>query len=240
MGGGTLFISRAVNLHTEYKQQLESWGYRDITVTAVEKDGLNMLIDELKPRLLIMCSRFYEIATPYMMGELVKLYPKLITAVVSFDDYSLNRAAYFLFHGVKSYADRREGMEEFNKGMKLIREGKQYISPMVQKVINGMEWPDVNNKMTKRLLDCLLMLCCGYRVQRMCDTLHLGRSTVENHLHRLYEVFNVEGREEMVALAWRLHLVTDDDLKFYDDRILDFSMPDWAEKKKEIDRRIAC
>jgi len=237
---GTLFVSRAVNLHNDYKQQLESLGFRDVTVTAVEKDGLNMLIDELKPRLLIMCSKFYDIATPYMMGELVKQYPKLNTAAVSFDDYSLSRAAYFIFHRVKSYADKWEGIEEFNKGMRLIRDGEKYISPMVQKVVNGMEWPNVDNKMTKRLLECLLMLCCGYRVQRMCDRLHLGRSTVENHLHRLYEVFSVEGREEMVALAWRLRLVNDDDLKFWDDRVLDFSLPDWAEKKKEIDMRIAC
>jgi len=238
--GGTLFVSRAVNLHPEYKQELESLGFRNVTVTAVEKDGLNMLIEEMKPRLLMMDSRFYEIATPYMMGEIIKLFPKLNTAAVSLDDYPLNRAVYFQFHGVKSYVDKWEGMKEFNKGMRLIRDGEQYISPMLQKAMSRINvWPDVNNKMTKRLLECLLMLCCGYRVQRMCDKLHLGRSTVENYLHRLYEIFSVEGREEMVALAWRLHLVTDDDIKFYDDRILDFTLPDWAEQKKQIDRRIA-
>ena len=239
MAGGTLFVSRAVNLHTEDKQELERLGFRDVAVTAIEKDGLNNLIDELKPRLLMMNSRFYEIATPYMMGEILKLFPKLNTAAVSLDDYPLNRAAYFLFHGVKSYADKWEGMEEFCKGMKLIRDGEQYISPMLYKVIKRINvWPDVNNKMTKRLLECLLMLCCGYRVQRMCDKLHLGRSTVENYLHRLYEIFSVEGREEMVALAWRLHLVNDDDIKFYDDRVLDFTLPDWAKQKIEIDRRM--
>ena len=239
MAGGILFVHRAVNLHSEYKRQFAGLGFKDITVTAVEKDGLNMLIDELKPRLLIMSSRFYEIATPYMMGEILKLFPKLNTAAVSFDDYSLCRAAYFIFHGVKSYVDMWEGMEEFNKGMKLVRDGKKYIAPMLDKVISEMNCPDVNNKMTKRLLECLLMLCNGYRVHRMCDIMQLGRSTVENHLHRLYEAFGVEGREEMVALAWKLHLVNDDDIKFYDDRILDFYLPDWAEKKKEIDRRIA-
>ena len=239
MGGVTLFVSRAVKLHNDYKQQLEGLGFRNVTVTTVEKDGLNLLIDELKPRLLMMCSNFYDIATPYMMGQLVKTYPKMNTAAVSFENYSLSRAAYFIFHKVKSYADRWEGTEEFNKGMKLIRDGEKYISPMLNKVINDMEWPDVNNKMTKRLLECLLMLCCGYRVKRMCDTMHLTKSTVEIHLKRLYRAFNVEGREEMVALAWRMHLVSDDDLKFFDDKVLDFTMPDWVKKKKEIDMRIA-
>jgi DNA-binding NarL/FixJ family response regulator len=123
--------------------------------------------------------------------------------------------------------------------MRLIRAGEDYISPMLQKVIKTITPPDVNNKMSKRLLECVLMLCNGYRVHRMCDQLQLTKRTMENYLHRLYEAFNVEGREEMVALAWRLHLVNDDDIKFYDDRILSFYMPDWAEKKMEIDRRIA-
>ena len=239
VGGGTLFVSRAINLHNEYKQELESLGFRNVTVTAVEKDGLNNLIDELEPRLLLMDSRFYEIATPYMMGEIIKCHSDLYTAAVSFDDYPLCRAAYFIFYGVTSYVDKWEGMEEFNKGMKLVRDGEKYIAPMLDKVISGMDWPDVKSKMTKRLMDCVLMLCNGFRIKRMCDTMHLGRSTVENHLHHLYEIFGVEGREEMVALAWKLHLVNDDDIKFYDDRVLNFSMPDWMEKKKEIDRRIA-
>ena len=239
MTGGTLFVHRAVKLHPEYKKELESLGFRDVTVTDVERDGLEMLIDDLKPKILLMNSRFHGISTPYMMGDLVKRFPKLNTAAVSHDGYSLSRAAYFIFHGVKSYADRWEGVEEFHKGLRLIRDGEEYISPTLEKVIEKIKvWPDVDNKMSTRLLDCLLMLCNGYRVQRMCDELRLGRSTVENHLHRLYETFNVDGREEMVALAWKLHLVNDNDITFYDDRVLDFSMPDWMEKKKEIDRRM--
>ena len=239
--GGTLFVSRDVNLHSEHKEQLESLGFRNVVVTAAERDALNMLIAELNPRLVMMNSRFYEIGTPYMMGELLRLHTKTKMAAISLDDYPLNRAVFFLFQGVKSYVDRWDGMKEFNKGLRLLRDGEDYVSPLVDKISKSIDpWPDVNSKPTKRLLECLLMLCCGYRVQRMCEKLCLGRSTVENHLHRLYEIFNVEGREEMVALAWRLHLVCDEDIKFYDDRTLDFTLPDWAEQKKEIDRRIAC
>jgi len=72
MTGGTLLVSRAVKLHSDLKKELERIGFKDVSVTAAEKDGLNMVINELKPRLMIVGSGFYKSATPYMMALLKK------------------------------------------------------------------------------------------------------------------------------------------------------------------------
>ena len=238
MAGGVIFASRAVPLHTEIKQGLEGMGFRDVIVTAKEKDGLRMLIDEVKPRLLLMSAKFHEAGTPYMMGEIVKSYPKLNTAAVSTDGYPLTQAVFFMARGVKSYVEKWEGTDEFLKGMQEIRDGNKYISPMLQTLIDNTDvWPDINKEPTKRLLECLIMLCCGFKTDRIGERLQISKKTVENHLQSLYDIFHVRSREEMVAMAWRLEIVTKEDIQFYDDRVIDFPLPVWVEAKRQLDRK---
>jgi DNA-binding NarL/FixJ family response regulator len=234
---GVIFVSRAVPLHPDIKHDLECLGFMDVTVTANEKDGLYNLIDELKPRLLMMSAKFYEAGTPYMLGKIVKLFPKTRTAAISTDNYPLTQALFFKWRGVKAYVNKWEGMDEFIKGMKLVRDGEEYFSPMLQTLIdNTNEYNDIDRNTSKRLLECLIMLCCGFRTGRIGENLHISKSTVENHLQCLYDTFHVANREEMVAMAWRLELVTKDDIQFYDDRVLDFPLPDWAKAKRQINK----
>ena len=76
--GGTLLVSRTSALLPHYKKRLEEvYGFNDVSVTDVDKDGLNSIIAELKPKIVLMSSWFYQAGTPYMTGELLKLFPKL-------------------------------------------------------------------------------------------------------------------------------------------------------------------
>jgi len=77
MAGGTLVVSRATNLFSHLKKRFEQLGFTDVTVTGVEKDGLYMLISELKPRLVIVGAEFYLSATPYMMSGLLRRFKGL-------------------------------------------------------------------------------------------------------------------------------------------------------------------
>jgi len=238
VAGGTLFVSRAVPLHSDIQHSLEGMGFKDVTVTAKEKDGLNMLIEEVKPKLLLISAKFYEAGTPYMMGELLKVHPKLNIAAVATDNYPLTLAAYFIWRGVKSYVNKWEGIEEFHKGMQAIRDGKPYKSPMLKTLMEDMRgYPDLKKHTTKRLMECLIMLCCGFKTERIGSNLHISKKTVENHLKCLYEIFHVGSREEMVAMAWRLDIVTKEDLQFYDNRVIDFPIPEWVQAKRLMDRK---
>jgi|GEM_PF-720687 len=240
MPGGTLFVSRAENLFSHYKKLFEgAYGYKDISFTGADKDGLNMVINESKPRMLMMDSWFYQAATSYMTGELLGLFPRLNIAIVSFHDYPPSLAAWFIWHGAKSYINFWDGEDEFKKGVTAARDGRRYVSPLVQTLIESRdEWPDTKCKVTKRMMECLILLCCGFVPERIGQELHLSRKTVNNHLDRLYDTFHARNREEMVAMAWTLRLVTPGDIRFIDKGPLNRKLPAWAAVKKETDRRI--
>lgn len=237
MAGGTLVVSRAEKLYPHFKKRFEQLGFDGVTVTGAEKDGLYMLINELKPRLLVIGSGFYQAGTPYMTGELHMRFPKLNIAAISTDDYPLSLAPWFIWHGVKSYVNLWEGLEEFYRGLQFVREGRQYISPLVQNIIERHhEWPDTRSKATKRQMECLIMLCCGFEPERIGKELHISRRTVYNHLDDLYGIFHVKNREEMIALAWSMGLVSPKDIRFYSRRPEGVRLPEWAEIKMSMNK----
>jgi len=237
MSGGVLLVTRAEKLHNECKAWLEALGFENVTVTSKEKDGLNTVIGSINPQLVIIGSGFYQFGTPQMIGELLRLFPKLNIAVVSVHDYPLSDAPWFIWHGAKSYVNLLEGYDEFKRGLRIVWEGKPYISPKVQKLIDRCnEWPDTKNKMTKRQKECLVMLCCGFIPDQIGEALHISRSTVNNHLNSLYRTFNAGSREEMIALAWEMELVTTKDIRFYSRKKERRPLPEWAVVKKKCDR----
>jgi DNA-binding NarL/FixJ family response regulator len=235
--GGVLALSRASELHTEIQGRLEASGFEDVTVTGKENDALNTVICNKKPRLVIIDSWFYQDGTPYRIGELVKLFPKLNIAVVSVHDYPVSRAPWFIWEGAKSYLSLWEGHEEFHRGLQIVREGGQYISPKVKKLIDHFEeWPDTRSKMTKRQKECLVMLCCGCIPDQIGEILNISKKTVYNHLKSLYNTFHVGSREEMIALAWEMELVTPKDIRFYNRKRELNPLPEWAAVKRKCDR----
>jgi DNA-binding NarL/FixJ family response regulator len=234
-----LVVSRAINLFPYYKKQLEDLGFEGVEMTSEEKDSLNMLIGDKKPRLVIADSRFYQAATPFMLGQIRKLFPELRIAAVSLYEFPDSIAAWFIFHGVKSYVNLWDGYEEFYHAMKEVREGREYISPRVKEAIDRFrEWPDTNNEATNRLMEILVLLCNGFTADSIGKELQLSRKTVYNHMDRLYAAFNAACRDEMVAKAWILHLVTEKDISFLDRRNEAAPLPEWAAAKQNIERRL--
>jgi DNA-binding NarL/FixJ family response regulator len=236
---GTLVVSRAVILFPHVKPKLEELGFTNITLTGVRKDGLNMLINDVKPDLLIMGSGFYTAGTPYMIGELHKLFPDLNIAVVSVFNYPLRRAPWFIWHGANSYIDLWDkGLDEFYRGLKIVSNGGNYISPKTERVIKDqVVYPDTDNTITKRMQECLIMLCCGFDPEQIGEELHITRKTVYNHIGFLYKAFHAGNREEMIAIAWELELITREDIMFYRKQDYDIPLPEWAEvNKKTMDK----
>jgi len=235
--GGVLALSRAAELRTEIQRRLEMSGFEDVTVTDEENEALNTVICNKKPRLVIIDSWFYQDGTPYRVGELIKLFPKLNIAVVSVHDFPVSRAPWFIWEGAKSYLSLWEGYGEFQRGLRIVREGKQYISPKVQRLIEHCEeWPDTKSRMTKRQKECLVMLCCGLIPVQIGEILHISRSTVYNHLNSLYNAFHAGSREEMIALAWEMELVTPQDIRLYNRKKECLPLPEWAAVKWKCDR----
>jgi DNA-binding NarL/FixJ family response regulator len=235
---GTLMVSRAKKLFPQIKKRLEDLGFPDVEVTGEEKDSLNRVINEKKPRLILVGSGFYQAGTPYMMGELLRLFPKLNIAALSVYDFPDSLATYFIWRGVKSYVSLFEGFDEFHQGLKEVREGKNYISPAVRQLIELFpEWPDTKSKVTRRQMEVLILICNGFIPEHIADTLHVSRATVNWHLRELYNAFHVESREELIKIAFLLKIVTDKDLVFYNQKKNSEPLPEWAVIKQKMNRR---
>jgi DNA-binding NarL/FixJ family response regulator len=211
-----------------------------VEVTEEEKDSLNMVINEVKPRLVLMDSGFHHAGTPYMAGQILKRFPKLNIAAISAYEFPDSIAAWFIFYGIKSYLNLWEGMEEFCKGLQIVRQGGEYISPQLQKHIDLLsEWPKTNIEATMRLMEVLVLLCNGFTAESIGKELHLSRKTVYNDLDRLCAAFCVRNRYELVAKAWELQLVTEKDMRFLDRRMEPAPLPDWAAAKQKLGRATA-
>jgi DNA-binding NarL/FixJ family response regulator len=239
MLGGTLVVSRSRKLFPHYRKRFEELGFLNVDITGEEKDSLNRVINEKKPALVVVGSVFYKAGTPYMMGRLLKSFPKLNIAVVNLVDYPDDLAAWFIWHGVKSYVNVREGYEEFHHGLQEVRQGRSYISPNVQRLMDGFsEWPKTANDVTRRQMEVLIMTCSGFTPESIAGTLHVSRATVNWHLQELFNTFHVENRGKLMRTAFALKLVTDRDLVFYDWEMVVDPLPEWAVIKQKMNRRL--
>jgi DNA-binding NarL/FixJ family response regulator len=240
MPGGTLIVSRAIKLFPYYQRRLLELGFNDVEATGEEKDSLNSVINEKKPRLMLVGSGFYHAGTPYMMGRLLKLFPKLNIAAVSIGEFPDSLAVWFIWHGVKSYVNLWEGYDEFHLGLQEIRKGNSYITQNVQRLIDlSSEWPKTRSKdIPRRQMETLILLCNGFISDHIGNSMHVTGRTITTNLEELYKIFHVKNREELVAMAWGLGIVTDKDMCFYDRKRDTGPLPEWAGAKLNMNRRI--
>ena len=216
MTGGTLIVTRANNLHQHYKQRLEEFGFRNIFITDVERDGLRMLIDEMKPSLLIVEACFYETSTPYMLGVLHEDFPNLKIAVVNMLYYPENKAVRFIANGVQSYVSKIEGHDEFLKGMKCVKDGKAYISPNVKNIFNTLDiMPEPANRITRRQNEVLDLCCRGYDDLEIANLLHISKRTAETHRANIKKSLGVNTTIELYWAAVYAGLFKYDDNSFF-------------------------
>jgi len=216
MPGGTLVVSRAVNLYPFIRKKLTEMGFENVVVTGVEKDGLNMLIREMKPRLVFMGAKFYRSETPYMIAALHKAFPKLNIAAVCASDFPDDLAMYFIVNGARSYVNLLEGEEEFLKGMGEIRDGRAYIAPGVQRRIEMRSvYPRPTGELSGRQVAMARLIANGFTGAEIADTLHISEGTVDNGKSGIYTALNVRNEREVIRTAINLGIVRPEELDFF-------------------------
>jgi DNA-binding NarL/FixJ family response regulator len=213
MTRSTLVLSREVNLHSDLKTGLETLGYRDVTVSDADKDALNRLINELKPRLVLVSGDYYGCSTPFMIMRLLKLFPDLRIAAFSIGPYPTRYAVRFLENGLKSCVCLSDGVKQFVDGLKCIRDGGEFVSYSVQKTI--MEQPDIPDKsgeLTGRETEIVRLSCKGKTIDEIAETLHISINTVYNHKTKAKRKLDVRNGEELIGVAQHLGIIDLDEL----------------------------
>jgi DNA-binding NarL/FixJ family response regulator len=231
-----LLVSRNVNLLPWYKTCFEKFGFIDVHVTDKDKDGLNMLLRELKPRRIFIASDFYSIGTPFMIGIMRGKFPKLNINVASTTSYPEELAAYFIYHGANSYVNFLDGIEEFKHGIMQITKGEQYISPAVKPYYDSIDVPYCKSKVGKRLREVLFMICNGYSWKKMMDEMQISEFTLHYHIKELKKIFHVHSRDDLVKIALCLDLVKKTQLCFHENKKLVETLPDWVKTQIKLNR----
>jgi DNA-binding NarL/FixJ family response regulator len=204
----TLIVTRAIKLHQFYKKRLEEFGFNNLIITAADKDGLAMMIEDMKPCLVLVDACFYETSTPYMLGRLLDDFPTLNIAVVNMYNYPEDKAIRFILNGVHSYVNMFEGYDEFAKGLKIVRDGKDYVSPNILERINLLgEKPEPADKITLREDELIQQLCSGRKEKEIADIMAISLRTLHKHREKIYRNLDVDNRIDLFWTALSAGLV---------------------------------
>jgi DNA-binding NarL/FixJ family response regulator len=214
---GTLLLSREKQLYPCLIKQTKELGITNFEITGEERDSLNSLINDMKPRLVMVESGFYECSTPYMMGQLLKTFPKLnIVAVSAFSKIPDDLAMWFIINGVKSYVNFFEGPDEFFRGLYKVRDGLEYISPRVtERIEMRRELADPAGNVTPRHMEIIRLLCNGFTGREICKVLAIADQTLYDHKKKIYTFLNVRNENELIRVALFHGWIKPDELHFY-------------------------
>ena len=209
-------VSRAVNLYGHIKGRLETLGFDNVTVTGADKDGLSMLIREVKPRLVLMGCKFYQCCTPFMMADLHKQFPKLNIAALSVTDFPDDLAMYFIVNGVKSYVSFLDGDKQFYQGMAKIRDGREFVSEAVQRRLDMRSYyPEPSGSLTNRQVEITRLIANGFTGLEISKVLGISERSVDTRKNEIYKALNVRNENEVIRVAIYLGIIDPYELNFF-------------------------
>jgi DNA-binding NarL/FixJ family response regulator len=215
--GGTLLLSREKQLYPYFRKRLTELGFTHFAIAGEERDSLHSLINDLKPRLVLMGSGFYACSTPYMTGRLLKTFPKLNIAAVSvFYNIPDDLAMWFIVNGVRSYINFFEGPEEFYGGLNKVRQGKEYVSPgVIQRMNMRREMADPAGNITPRQMEIIRLICNGFTGHEICKVLAIAEDTLYVQKRAIYTNLNVRNENELIRVALYHGWIRVEELCFY-------------------------
>ena len=240
MAGGTLVVSRADKLYPFYKKYFEERGFTSVTITGMEKDALNMLIDDLRPKIVIIGAGFFQSAMVLMTSQLVKRHKGINFVIISTrpEPYPSALAMKCIVNGVKSFITITDGFEQFDQGIEQVKQGKSFISPSVLEELEEKdEVPKRSGDITEREIEVARLMRNGFEGQEIADELDISLRTVNYHKQEMYSKFGTRNELELVRVVGHLKLVNDDELNFYP-RKYDLRPLPLKKKKKETGIRI--
>ena len=218
MSGGTLVVSRADKLFPFYKKYFEDSGYTNVTLTSKESDALNILIDELKPSIVIIGAGFFSTATVMMTSRLVRRYKDINFVIISTkpEPYPPARAIQCIVNGVKSFITITDGIEQFDDGIKQVGEGKCFFSPSIFEELEKTDLlPSRTGDITEMEIEVARLMRNGFEGKEIANELGISLRTVNYHKHEMYKKLGVRNELELVKVIGELKLIRDDELDFY-------------------------
>jgi DNA-binding NarL/FixJ family response regulator len=205
---GILVVCRSLHMLPMARYVFARLGYGNVRGTSADGETLLQVIHEVKPMIIFLEADFYDIATPYMLGQILKKKPYLKIAVYSLSAYPADKEVQFIFHRAFGYINLQDGMADFYHGLKQLLRGEQYISRRVRKVIDKLEeYPALRLNDSKREDEVMGLLAKGYTTQQIADILKIGARTVERHKTNMFARYHIRNTPEMIKIGLQLEKI---------------------------------
>jgi DNA-binding NarL/FixJ family response regulator len=117
---------------------------------------------------------------------------------------------------IKSFLYFCDGEEQFNSGLKIIKNGESFVSQSVQKKYDKRDiLPKKTKELSPRLIEILKYVCNGFKAVEISKKLNISIATVEYYKKELFIIFSVRNEKELVRIALYLGYIKIDELDFY-------------------------
>lgn len=160
-----------------------------------------------------------DITLPGMSGQeaarrLIKRHPDMRVIMVT-GKIEAGPVRSLLSEGVAGYVTKGSTSEEMEEAIRTVLRGQQYLSPDVARqlaldTIRGEDSDNPFERLTQREAEIIRMLLRGHRNRQISETLHISEKTVSTHRVRAFEKLDIGTTAELVRLAMRHGLWSDD------------------------------
>ena len=180
----------------------------DIEVVGTARNGqevLDFLSDNETDVVLL------DINMPVLNGvetckQITKKYPHLHVVALSMYD----QQSYFkrmMQYGAKGYLLKDDNVEEIERAIRQVMEGKRYVSSQLQSMLSSIDFIAGNNKphfgseISSRELEVLQLVAEGHTDQEIASQLFISYHTVNSHRKKLLTKFDAKNTAELVKKA---------------------------------------
>jgi len=189
----------------------EAEGMKVIGVACSGEEAIEQT-DRLKPDLILMDINMPGIGGIEACRKISQKHPQVrIVALSVYADEPFPHQLMSL--GAHGYVSKNCPISELTNAIRLVSDGKRYLSQDVANKIALAKQPDQTpspfNELSYRELQVVIMTVEGRSIQDMADMLSISPKTVNTYRYRAYEKLSVKNDVELTRLAARYDLISD-------------------------------
>ena len=189
----------------------EAEGMKVIGVACSGEEAIEQT-DRLKPDLILMDINMPGIGGIEACRKISQKHPQVrIVALSVYADEPFPHQLMSL--GAHGYVSKNCPISELTNAIRLVSDGKRYLSQDVANKIALAKQPDQTpspfNELSYRELQVVIMTVEGRSIQDMADMLSISPKTVNTYRYRAYEKLSVKNDVELTRLAARYDLIND-------------------------------
>lgn len=170
-------------------------------------EDLLKLLCNIKPDIVFM-----DIKMPKLNGidttkKVIEQYPDIKVIALSMHDDEKYLDS-MLLAGAKGFLSKKVGIEDLEKAIQLVSQGKNYFSEDLLTILASKIQPikkdnEQDFKLTKREIEILQLICRGFSNLEIAESLFISQRTVESHRANLLEKTNSKNSINLVVFAIR-------------------------------------